>query len=64
MKKRNEHAYGKQKKPVLRPCNLCGQVFGAKTRFSRFCTPCKAERDIYRFSDWLPHQSALESLVG
>ena len=46
-----------------RPCNLCGNLFPARSRFSRFCSECKAEKDVVRFADWLPSLS-LPGLVA
>jgi hypothetical protein len=34
-------------------CNLCGKAFRANSRFLRFCRGCKAEDEVFRFSEWM-----------
>lgn len=36
------------------PCNICGRVFVARTRFARFCPACKADSDVFGYAEWLP----------
>ena len=43
-------------KSVTRPCNLCGDIFVARTAQCCFCEDCKQEDELYRFHDWLPDQ--------
>ncbi len=40
-----------------RPCNLCKNEFVMRSPFDRFCSTCKAEKDIFRFAEWLPNLS-------
>ncbi len=40
-----------------RQCNLCRHEFAMRTVFDRFCGTCKAEKDIFRFAEWMPNLS-------
>ena len=33
-------------------CNICDRVFRATTKFHRFCKHCRAEDEIFQFSEW------------
>jgi uncharacterized Zn-finger protein len=34
-----------------KPCNLCGALFEAASKFDRFCPYCKASDSRYRFAE-------------
>ena len=35
-------------------CNLCRRTYLAGSPFSRFCGKCKAQDEVYQYSEWLP----------
>jgi hypothetical protein len=35
-------------------CNLCHKLFRAASKYDRFCRTCKADEELFRFSEWLP----------
>jgi hypothetical protein len=35
-------------------CNICDRLFRAATGFHRFCKTCKADDELFKFSEWLP----------
>ncbi len=37
-----------------RSCNLCMQAFAPNTVFERFCSRCRDDNELLRFSEWLP----------
>jgi len=37
-----------------RHCNLCARKFAPRTVFDRYCSNCKDESELLKFSEWLP----------
>jgi hypothetical protein len=46
--------FNKQKKQKNRLCKLCAEEFYPRTAFERYCTTCKKESELLKFSEWLP----------
>lgn len=44
-----------KKRYMRRPCNLCSNPFIMRSPFDRFCGTCKAEKDVFKFAEWLPN---------
>jgi hypothetical protein len=38
----------------IRRCNLCSHDFSPRTIFDRYCTSCKTQSEVLRYSEWLP----------
>lgn len=58
MKKGKAHgtrSWGFKKGYTRRPCNLCSNPFIMRSPFDRFCGTCKAEKDVFKFAEWLPN---------
>lgn len=45
-------------KQKIRPCNICGTIYRPHTAFDRYCSHCKQNEELLRFSDWLPEIDA------
>lgn len=43
-------------------CNLCGEAFSTREHFRVFCDRCRAENEVYLFSEWLP-EGSLDEVV-
>ena len=41
-----------------RRCNLCADEFHPRTVFDRYCSTCKQESELLKFSEWLPELDA------
>lgn len=37
-----------------RRCNVCDECFRPRTHFDRYCSSCKKDSELLKFSEWLP----------
>lgn len=46
---------GHEKKgPTRHLCTLCGSTFRSRHRYKLYCSDCRGENEVLRFSEWLP----------
>ncbi len=49
---------------VTRKCNLCGSKFTTAGAHILFCSKCRANNEVIRFSEWLPEVAPEEYAEG